>query len=70
MKTILDKIKAKFAFISAAKDDKKHPSDLVINALNKRGFSVYTTEGKNLRHSVNGSNRPDYSKATPVKDKK
>ena len=66
---ILDKIKAKTAYISAAKGDPKHPSDLVVNALDERGFSVYTTEGSNLRHSVNGSNRPDYSKAKPVNDK-
>lgn len=62
---ILKKIKAKKAFISAAKDDKKHPSELVISTLNKYGFEVFTTEGSNLRHSINGSERSDYYKAIP-----
>jgi len=67
---ILRKIKAKTAYISAAKDDDKHPSELVVSKLIEFGFNVYTTEGSNLRHSVNGSNRPDYSKAEPRKPKK
>jgi beta-lactamase superfamily II metal-dependent hydrolase len=67
---ILSKIKAKTAYISAAKGDDKHPSDLVVTKLIENGFTVYTTEGSNLRHSVNGSHRPDYSKANPRLPKK
>lgn len=67
---ILSKIKAKTAYISAAKDDDKHPSELVISKLIEYGFTVYTTEGSNLRHSVNGSRRADYSKSEPRKPKR
>jgi beta-lactamase superfamily II metal-dependent hydrolase len=67
---ILSKIKAKTAYISAAKGDEKHPSELVVTKLIENGFTVYTTEGNNLRHSVNGSHRPDYSKANPRSPKK
>jgi beta-lactamase superfamily II metal-dependent hydrolase len=67
---ILGKIKAKTAYISAAKNDEKHPSELVVTKLIENGSTVYTTEGSNLRHSVNGSDRPDYSKANPRTPKK
>jgi beta-lactamase superfamily II metal-dependent hydrolase len=67
---ILAKIKAKTAYISASKEDKKHPSELVVTKLIEYGFNVYTTEGNNLRHSVSGSHRPDYSVANPRLPKK
>lgn len=64
-KNILEKIKAKVAYVSAAKDAEKHPAKAVLSAFNDAGITVYSTEGNNLRHSFNGSYRPNYSKANP-----
>jgi len=58
--SILDKINAPTAFISAAKDSDKHPSRKVTNALFRRGTKVYTTEGKSICHNINVGVRPGY----------
>jgi beta-lactamase superfamily II metal-dependent hydrolase len=62
--SVLNEIKAKTAYISAAKDSEKHPSRKVINALIRRGAKVYSTEGSNLCHYLNCDSREGYSSAT------
>ncbi len=61
--SVLDEIKAETAFISASKDNEKHPSRKVINALIRRGAKVYSTEGKNLCHHINCDSRQGYMPA-------
>jgi beta-lactamase superfamily II metal-dependent hydrolase len=64
--SILNVIKTERAYISAAKEDTDHPSKRVINALIRRGASVYSTEGKNLRFHNNAPAREGYSAAIPL----
>ena len=55
---ILNAIKAKSAFISAAKEGApKHPSQRVINALVRRGTNVYVTQGNGICHRHNTPGR-------------
>lgn len=49
-KTILNRIKAGTAFVSAGAEAPKHPAKKVTNALIRRGSGVYVTAGKNLCH--------------------
>lgn len=57
----------KSAFISAAKDGAPtHPSGCVINAFARRGASVSTTQGQDIRRSHDAPDRPDYSPLTPI----
>lgn len=65
--TILNRIKAKTAYISAAKEgEPKHPSQRVVNALIRREANVYATQGKGLRHHFNAGDREGWSAATPL----
>ncbi len=61
--SVLDEIKAKTAYISASKDNEKHPSLKVINALIRRGANVFSTEGKNICHHKNCDGRQGYESA-------
>lgn len=65
-KNVLDKIKAKFAYISASDKDKHHPHPLVIEALHEYSFEIYSTEGKNLLHTYNIQLRPNYFPAKKI----
>jgi beta-lactamase superfamily II metal-dependent hydrolase len=64
--TILDNIigltlgeekKLKTAFVSVARDDKKHPSKKVANAFRRRGAWVYETRGSKILHHKNAPPR-------------
>lgn len=55
------------SFISSAKADPKHPSPRVTNALQRRGLSVYATEGKTLAHLSEGLGiRPGWGPAAAI----
>lgn len=54
---VLKRIKAKTAFVSAAKDAKKHPSKKVTNGLQKHGAIVYVTRDTVLCHPCDDSKR-------------
>jgi len=65
--TILNRIKARTAFISAAEDGApKHPAKKVTNALIRRGAKVFVTAGKTVRHHRDAPDRPGWVPATPV----
>ena len=54
---LLKRIKASTAYISAAKESKKHPAKKVTNALQKHGAAVYVTKETPLLHHYNGNLR-------------
>jgi beta-lactamase superfamily II metal-dependent hydrolase len=54
------------SFVSSAKNDPKHPSPKVTNALRRRGLSVYATEGRQLLHHSSDAPPRGWSAATPV----
>lgn len=55
------------ALISSAKAAPKHPSPKVTNALNRRGASVYATEGKSICFFSPGDGHPEYgAPVTPI----
>jgi beta-lactamase superfamily II metal-dependent hydrolase len=65
--TILNRVKAKTAYISVARKSEKHPSKKVVNALIRRGASVYSTCGTSLwHHSESVPARDTYSGVTPL----
>ncbi len=64
-KTILDRIKAKKAQVSAALKAPKHPSKKVVNALIRRGTNVYGTKGQPIHHRHNAPDR-GWSQANPL----
>lgn len=75
--SILDKIiggkgqeKNKTAFVSAGKDAKKHPRQVVINAFLRRGCKVLSTEGTTQRHYKNMPERDGWVESTPLEFKK
>ena len=64
---ILDRVKARSAFISVAAKSEKHPSKKVVNALIRRGATVYATQGGNKWHySPDAPARSNYSAAAPL----
>ncbi len=54
------------AFVSASKDAPKHPSKRVTNAFHRRGCTVCSTEGKQIRHSFNAPDREGWAPTTPI----
>jgi beta-lactamase superfamily II metal-dependent hydrolase len=52
------------AFVSAAKDSKKHPAKKVTNAFTRRGYPVHGTEGQGKRHAHNAPARQGWSAST------
>jgi beta-lactamase superfamily II metal-dependent hydrolase len=60
-KTILNRIKAGTAYVSAGATAPKHPARKVTNALIRRGSAVYKTAGTNLLHSKESPQRSTYS---------
>lgn len=62
---VLKQIKAKTAYVSAAKESKKHPAKKVTNALQKHGTKVYVTRGTALLKHNEGNARGWSSLATP-----
>ncbi len=61
--SILNRIKAKTAFISAAKEAEKHPAKKVVNACIRRNMKVYSTKGQSLRQPYKAPERAGYSAA-------
>lgn len=60
--SLLKRIKAQVAYVSAPKESTKHPAKKVTNALKKIGASVYTTKGKAIRYSsADAPTRADWS---------
>jgi beta-lactamase superfamily II metal-dependent hydrolase len=64
--TILKRIKANTAFISAAAKSKKHPAKKVTNELRRNGSQVFVTQGKHIMHSFPQSVRPGWGPVDPV----
>jgi beta-lactamase superfamily II metal-dependent hydrolase len=64
-KTILNRIKAGSAFVSAGANAPKHPAKKVMNAFIRRGSRVFVTAGKNLQH-FNDSPTRGWEAAIPV----
>jgi beta-lactamase superfamily II metal-dependent hydrolase len=65
--TILNRIKAQNAFISASPGgEPKHPAKKVVNALKRRGTQVYATQGFALRHHYNAPVRFGWSNAVEL----
>jgi beta-lactamase superfamily II metal-dependent hydrolase len=65
-KTILDRIKAGNALISAGATAPKHPARKVTNAFIRRGSTVCVTAGKNLCHRFGSSARAGWVSAETV----
>lgn len=64
-KTILNRIKAGSAFVSAGANAPKHPAKKVTNAFIRRGSRVFVTAGKNLQHFQDSPTR-GWDPAIPV----
>ncbi len=64
--TILNRIKASKSQVSASKEDPKHPSKKVSNALFRRGSAVFTTEGKGICHPFNALPRVGWGPVSPL----
>ncbi len=64
--SILNRIKAGTAYISAAKKAEKHPAKKVVNACIRRKMSVFSTKGNSLCHHHNAPFREGYSAATQL----
>jgi len=72
--SILDKLlgskgqeENKTAFISAGKEAKKHPRDIVVNAFIRRGCKVIATKGTTKRHYKGMPEREGWSSVEPMK---
>jgi len=65
-KTILNRIKAGTAMISAGASAPKHPARKVTNALNRRGAAVCVTAGKNLCHRFGVDARAGWDSADVI----
>lgn len=64
--SILNKIKSQNAYISSSANDPKHPAKKVVNALIRRGTSVYSTEGMIIYYHLNCNLRENYGPAIPL----
>jgi beta-lactamase superfamily II metal-dependent hydrolase len=72
--TILDRLLGGYpqsprasSFVSASRDDKKHPSRQVTNAFCRRGAPVCSTEGRAIRHgSPDAPVRPGWGPVDPL----
>lgn len=65
--SVLDRISADVAFVSAAPKSSTHPRRSVTNALIRRGTRVYRTDGNGLRFQLNCGTRQGWGgSATPV----
>jgi len=58
--------KSRIAFVSATKDDPKHPSKRITNALNRRAVRVIATAGSNLLHHSSDYINRGWSNAPPT----
>lgn len=54
---------AKTAFVSASEKAPTHPKRKVTNAFKRRGFGVFATKGKSIRHGFNQPLRQDWGPA-------
>ena len=54
------------AYISCPRESNKHPSGQVVNAADRRGGSVYLTQGKSLRTHRNAPVREGWVAVNPV----
>lgn len=74
--TILDRVLGKAitqgsasrgsAYVSAPKDNSKHPKKVVMNAFTRRGFEVHATQGSAKVFCGGFAARPGYHAATPM----
>jgi beta-lactamase superfamily II metal-dependent hydrolase len=64
--TVLSRIKAPLAVISAAPEAPKHPSRKVVNALIRRGHAVRATQGDHLLFSRGAPDRTGYIQAAAL----
>jgi hypothetical protein len=64
--SILNRIKAKNAFISAGPAAPKHPSLAVVNALIRRNSSVFATRGKPICYPSHNAPPRGWSSAVPL----
>lgn len=64
--TILNRIRAEKAQISASKDSPKHPAKKVVNALTRRGSKVFATQGMKILHSNPPMARPEWGPVQPL----
>lgn len=60
-----DGVRRGVAFCSVGKDADKYPRKKVSNAFLRRGYPVYATRGKSLRHHYGWGDRPGWSPAQP-----
>lgn len=54
------------AYVSAPKDDSKHPKKVVMNAFTRRGYDVHATQGSAKVFCGGFGGRPGYYTATPM----
>lgn len=54
------------AIVSASLQDEDHPRQVVVNAFDRRGVSVYPTHGKKIRHNCKMPPRPGWDPATTL----
>lgn len=59
----------KTAFVSAGKEAKKHPRQVVVNAFIRRGCKVISTEGSTIKHHFNMPEREGWGPVEPLKFK-
>lgn len=64
--TILNRLRAQKAQISAPPDSSKHPHQSVVNALVRRGSRVLATQGDSIVHYFNTESREGWGPATPL----
>ncbi len=62
-KTVLNRVSARFAQISAGQKAPKHPAKKVVNALIRRKHKVYATKGKGVHYYYNSPDRIGWSAA-------
>lgn len=59
-RSVLDRISARTAFVSVSAGSRTHPRPSVTNALNRRGTTVYRTDGNGIRFQLNVGDRPGW----------
>lgn len=59
-RSVLERISARTAFVSVAAGSRTHPRPSVTNALNRRGTTVYRTDGNGIRFQLNVGSRPGW----------
>lgn len=63
--SVLNRVRAQRAVISAPPTSDKHPSPKVVNALIRRGVQVHSTRGTTICYAVGARPRPGWSAVAP-----